>query len=397
MSRNKHALVLVFGDLGHSPRMQNHVWELVKIGYSVTFAGYSQSSLPTGMNTSTVNIMSLPAVSLKCISWLPVGLGFLIQAIVKIFVQALYVLWVGLFKTPRLHVIIVQSPPALPTLLVGPLLAWWHKSQYIVDWHNVGYTILAQTVKMPAIIGLAKATELYLSRFANVSLVVSKAQQQWMQVNGGMKSIVVYDRPNTDLFKIPSPVQRREFRKGFAESYGWDLDDDSALVVSSTSWTPDEDFWLFGDALNILNKQLRSRGGRLYVVITGKGPLKSQFEEYVKTLSLSHVSLVTCWLSYEDYAKLLGSADLGVSLHSSSSGVDLPMKAIDMIAVNLPVIAFRYAAIQELVPADSLFSTKEGLADLIFRSVIAKSVTPCQYHLESWSEHWQASVRPLLP
>jgi len=127
--------------------------------------------------------------------------------------------------------------------------------------------------------------------------------------------------------------------------------------MSCTSWTPDEDFTILLDALVLLEQKLKdlhrdvdyikgrnastsaegNSGSALFgfrrvaVVITGKGPMKQQFEASVKALEDAdklglYVAVRTAWLAPEDYPLLLRCADLGVSLHTSTSGLDLPMK-----------------------------------------------------------------------
>jgi hypothetical protein len=59
---------------------------------------------------------------------------------------------------------------------------------------------------------------------------------------------------------------------------------------------------------------------KLFVVITGKGPQKEFYLEKISHMRMRHVEIVTAWLEAEDYPKLLASADLGVSLHTSTSG-----------------------------------------------------------------------------
>ena len=66
----------------------------------------------------------------------------------------------------------------------------------------------------------------------------------------------------------------------------------------------------------------------LVIAVTGKGPQKAMYEQKMQQLHLRHVAFRTLWLEAADYPLLLGSADLGVSLHTSSSGLDLPMKVI---------------------------------------------------------------------
>lgn len=81
------------------------------------------------------------------------------------------------------------------------------------------------------------------------------------------------------------------------------------------------------------------------MIVTGKGPLKSKYMKNVERLQegWEWVKCISMWLESEDYPILLGSADLGISLHSSSSQLDLPMKVVDMFGCGLPVCALDFA------------------------------------------------------
>ena len=93
------------------------------------------------------------------------------------------------------------------------------------------------------------------------------------------------------------------------------------LIVSSTSWTADEDFQLllnaaqqYDEVSKLENKSGKSAAGKgkadlypkLLFVITGKGPLKQYYEEIMSKMALENVAFVTTWLSPEDYPRLLG-------------------------------------------------------------------------------------------
>jgi beta-1,4-mannosyltransferase len=135
-------------------------------------------------------------------------------------------------------------------------------------------------------------------------------------------------------------------------------------MVSSTSWTPDEDFNMILDSFIKLEKELGDEILKLRKVlflITGKGPQKDAFMRRVKETNLKLFTVKSIWLDSDDYPKLLGSADLGVCLHYSSSGYDLPMKVVDMFSAQLPVCAVYYKTIIELV--------KEGQNGFLFRNI----------------------------
>jgi beta-1,4-mannosyltransferase len=138
-----------------------------------------------------------------------------------------------------------------------------------------------------------------------------------------------------------------------------------AVLVSSTSWTADEDFGVLLEALVALDAAISAPARRaafpdFLVLVTGKGPLRGAFEARVAGLALARTRIRTLWLAPADYPLLLGSADCGISLHASSSGLDLPMKVVDMFGAGLPVCALGFSCLAELVHHD-----KNGL---IFRT-----------------------------
>lgn len=84
------------------------------------------------------------------------------------------------------------------------------------------------------------------------------------------------------------------------------------LLVSSTSWTEDEDFNLLLTALVLYDticKEMKSLNQFLpnvHCIITGKGPLKAFYEDKIKEFNMIFVKIETMWLPAEDYPKLLG-------------------------------------------------------------------------------------------
>ena len=83
------------------------------------------------------------------------------------------------------------------------------------------------------------------------------------------------------------------------------------------------------------------------------------------------INIKTLWLDVDDYPKIVASADIGVCLHYSSSGLDLPMKVVDMFAAGTPCLAINYQCIDELIQDGQngrIFSDENELSEQIFET-----------------------------
>ncbi|RWW22302.1 hypothetical protein GW17_00013501, partial [Ensete ventricosum] len=385
----------------------------------------------------SIHLYQMRSIHLRGLTKISSALALVIKAAL----QFAILIWFLCVKIPRPDVFLVQNPPSVPTLAAVKLSSWLRRSKFIIDWHNFGYTLLGLSHgRSHIIVKIYHWFESYFGRMADVSLCVTRAMQHELAENWRIKATVLYDQP-PEFFHPASMRQMHEFLnlhrsilcfganflKHFyllvAAQEGLDTDEAitelnqssdtlfssqigssiflkpnrPALVVSSTSWTPDEDFSILLQAALMYDRRIAAALGendsiveeklwtdisngeqhlypRLLFVITGKGPEKRKYEEQIKKLKLRRVAFRTMWLSAEDYPLLLGSADLGVSLHTSSSGLDLPMKVVDMFGCGLPVCAASYSCIKELIKVEKnglLFSSPSELADEFMVSVFS--------------------------
>lgn len=208
---------------------------------------------------------------------------------------------------------------------------------------------------------ISRIYERWFSHSAAVNFTVSDAMKRQLKRDFSIKAplLRLYDRPTAD-FGIVSPEERLKFLKDIDLSQAQQASLENGrlkVLISSTSWTPDEDFSLLLDALVSYSKlavTTHPQLPELLVVITGKGPQQAQYIRKIESLEkddeLEMVKITTAWLPRPAYAMLLASADLGISLHKSSSGVDLPMKVVDMFGAGLPVVGYGlYESWPELV------------------------------------------------
>ncbi|KAL8031914.1 hypothetical protein ABFX02_13G060100 [Erythranthe guttata] len=466
MGKRGRAAVVVLGDIGRSPRMQYHALSLARqtfLEVDIVAYGGSEPHISV-LEHQSIHIHKMPQwPTLPRLPELFRPLFLMLKPIFQFFV----LLWYLCVKIPAPDVFIVQNPPSVPTLVVVKFASWLRHSAFIIDWHNFGYTLLALSLGRSSLfVAIYRWIEKGCGKMAHGSLCVTKAMQHELSQNWGIKATVLYDQP-PEFFRpasleekhslfcriskhINEPYGRRDCVSNvhvagsagpqnndpsvtpFTTKVGTDIflkQNRPALVVSSTSWTPDEDFGILLEAALMYDRRVAALLGeddktgdeicwdekqfaypRLLFIITGKGPQKEKYEKKIRKLNLKRVAFRTMWLSAEDYPLLLGSADLGVCLHTSSSGLDLPMKVVDMFGCGLPVCAVSYSCIKELVDVEKnglLFSSSSELADelmMLFegfpekcnalksmRSNLMERVSSVR-----WATTWEEHAKPLI-
>uniref|UniRef100_A0A7N0TEB8 Glycosyltransferase subfamily 4-like N-terminal domain-containing protein n=1 Tax=Kalanchoe fedtschenkoi TaxID=63787 RepID=A0A7N0TEB8_KALFE len=363
IGRRGRAAVVVLGDIGRSPRMQYHALSLARqASLEVDIVSYG-GSVP---HSAVIENSSIHIHEMRQCPKVPQGIPKIMYPfilLIKPAVQFLMLIWYLCVKIPSPDVFIVQNPPSVPTLVAAKWASWLRSASFIIDWHNFGYTLLGLSLgRNSRFVAIYRWFEKHYGREADGALCVTKAMQHELAQNWGIRATVLYDQPpeffhptsliekhklfcrlHDDLSHPPAikdcvttGVQKEANNSLMETLFTYQSDTDiflktnrPALIVSSTSWTPDEDFGILLEAAVMYDRRVSAILGeddstadsslwkeiadgrqylypRLLFVITGKGPDKARYEEKMRKLRLKRVAFRTLWLTAEDYPLLLG-------------------------------------------------------------------------------------------
>jgi beta-1,4-mannosyltransferase len=427
--KKKFVKVVVLGDFGRSPRMQYHCTSLSEMGHQVDVIAYGDTDPMDSVKRDPFifyhYLLPVPQFPIRLVNY-----------IFKTIVQSINLLFL-LFITNKSDILIMQNPPAIPAMIICWIYTTIVGAKFVIDWHNYAHTIMALNVgQTNPLVKITKKVEVVIGRRADYNFCVTKAMKEDLRKKWNIEAITLYDRPPL-MFKPVLVEEKHEFLLKFGKSYHsiflGEEDKETALtevvndvvslkparpglLVSSTSWTEDEDFSVLLTALQDYEKQSQEGNPRklpqLICVITGKGPLKEYYLQKISSLNWKHVTIITPWLEPEDYPLILASSDLGVSLHTSSSGLDLPMKVVDMFGCGLPVCAFNFKCLNELVKNGEnsfIFDSSEDLSKQIlnwfenFPNNQWQQQTEQKFKTElqafqnlRWKENWKAVAAPVF-
>lgn len=343
MQPAQRVTVLVLGDLGRSPRMLNHAWALAQDGAQVALCGYDETPADRA-------VVEHPRIRLFSIRPLPrpregiSSFRFLLISTLRSGLLLIQSLWLLLVRTPACDTLLVQNPPCLPTLPAAWLAAKLRGERFVVDWHNFGFAMLALRVgPRHWLVRLSQRCERWFGSRADAHFCVSAAMRERLITDFAIRSaIVIRDQPR-ELLPLQPISSRSAAARAVLARAGIEFPDHTALAVCPTSWTADEDMNLLLEGLRQWDSApAQSAALRLLVLITGRGPLRSSFEERLSGIPWGRVQVQTTFLDPADYRELLRAAHLGLCLHRSSSGVDLPMKIADLFGARTPACVLDY-------------------------------------------------------
>lgn len=406
---SRRTLVLALADLGRSPRMQRHALALARAtpDAQVDIVGYEGSPVQ-------LPVTAEPSVCCRRLAarrerpdarwWSP---GAAAGA-------AAHGARVGgvVFGGSRPDLILVQSPTSGAARTLSWMASRLRGARLVIDWHNRAPTYERDNDRTRGNQTGLRQERRWAHR-AHAHLAASRAMADWLKREYRVQASVLYDRPShwfgrPDLAAAADLWQRlaRDLSLGPRRI---------PIAICPTGWTPNEDFDLLLEGLERTERRLAARAPdttapNLAVLLTGRGPMRETIEARIARRPFSRVAVRTTWLEPADYVVLVGMADVGLCLHQSASGLDLPGKLAEFRGAAVPALALDYAPVLTEVlekgkqgvtfrdPGDlATILAALAVGDIESQPLLSSARTWLAEHpAERWEEHWQAVAAPIL-
>jgi beta-1,4-mannosyltransferase len=321
----KTIAAVVLGDIARSPRMMNHARALAESGVEAVLIGYPPNAVTGAGFALPLGVRFQPLHPLPRAGERVSQTRYVLRSAWRmwlLFLELTAVLW-----RMRPAAVLMQNPPGFPTLAAACIGARARGARLVIDWHNLGASLLGLRLgPRHPVVRLLGWHESWSGRWcADAHVCVSQAMAAAL-ARQGIFAEALYDMP------LAAPPSRDpEHRVGRR-----------LIAVCPAGWGLDEDMSLLLDALERLTPQAAA-AWELH--LTGTGPGLDTLMPRIHGLRGRGLSIHTGYLAPSDYQALLARADLGLSLHRSSSGLDLAMKVVDILAAGVPVAALDYGPV----------------------------------------------------
>src|SRR5438067_7979466 len=203
------AVVVSLGDLGRSARMLYHARALAASGVDVDLVGFEGTPLPKAVRDEPrITVRRLDPATLR-LRRRSSSAGYAAAGLYDAARISLR-LWRMLrrLKTPDL--VLIQNPPAFPTLAVAWFSLRGRGVRFVIDWHNLGYTLLRLRLgRWHPAVRIARWLERRDARRVDANLTVSRSLAGFLDSRFGVpKASVLCDRPASTF--VPMERTARE-------------------------------------------------------------------------------------------------------------------------------------------------------------------------------------------
>lgn len=408
---SRRTLIVALADLGRSRRMQRHALALAQASpdVDVEIVGYEGSPVQMPVTAEPrLRCRRLPARHDDTMSawWNPLALTRAAGRSAR--------LGRIVFGGARPDVILVQSPTTGSARTLSWVASKLRGARLVIDWHDRA-AVVGRGSDRASALRAAGRRERRWARRAHAHLASSRAMAEWLRRECNVQAAVLYDRP-ASWFARPDLATAAELWQRLARDLSLGARR-IPIAICPTGWTPNDDFDLLLESLERAERRLSALGPArdaaapdIAVLLTGRGALRATVEARLARRTFARVAVRTTWLEPADYVALVGMADIGICLHQSASGLDLPGKLAELRGVGVPAYAFDYAP----VLTEVLETGKQGVTFRDPGQLAAALVALATNDLESqpaltaarawlaahpaerWEEHWQTVAAPVL-